>query len=92
MKAFWGHVGQGYNSSVSKKRLCFSFFIKSSLSPYGNFQDTDKMLRHCIRLYYLMYLHTNDMESREEVEEKQKKHITMLEIKCVGMRPYLVNF
>jgi hypothetical protein len=75
MKALRGHIIQGHNSSMSKKRLCFSFFIKSSLSPCGGFQDTDNLLRQYIIVYYFIYLHTNDMGSREEGEEKEKKNI-----------------
>jgi hypothetical protein len=84
MKTLWGPIIQGHNSSMSKKRLCFSFIIKSSLSPCGSFQDTDNMLRQYIITYYFMYLHTNDMESREEAEEKHKKHMSILEINVSG--------
>jgi hypothetical protein len=89
MKALWGHIIQEYQASMSEKRLCFLFFIKSSLLHCEIFQDTDDMFTQCIIVYYFMYLHTNDMESREEAEEKQKKHMTILKIKCVGIRPHL---
>jgi hypothetical protein len=42
------------------------------------------MLRQYIIVYYFMYLHTNDMESREEAEEKHKKHMSILEINMSG--------
>ena len=53
MKPLWGHIGQGHNSSVSKKQLCFLFFIKSSLLACGIFQDTDNMFTQCTIVYYL---------------------------------------
>jgi hypothetical protein len=84
-----GAYYSGVSGKYVKKRLCFSFFIKSSLLHCEIFQDTDDMFTQCIIVYYFMYLHTNDMESREEAEEKQKKHMTILKIKCVGIRPHL---
>jgi hypothetical protein len=42
------------------------------------------MLRQYIIVYYFMYLHTNDMESRKEAEEKHEKHMSILEINVSG--------
>jgi hypothetical protein len=75
MKAFWGHVGQGYNSSVSKKRLCFLAFIKYSLLACGILQHTDTMFTQCTIVYFYIFLHTDDLKYREEAEEKKKKHM-----------------
>jgi hypothetical protein len=33
------------------------------------------MLTQCTIVYYSTYLHTDDMKSREEAEEKKKKHM-----------------
>jgi hypothetical protein len=33
------------------------------------------MLTQCTIVYYSIYLHTDDMKSREEAEEKTKKHM-----------------
>jgi hypothetical protein len=33
------------------------------------------MLTQCTIVYYYIYLHTDDMKSREEAEEKKKKHM-----------------
>jgi hypothetical protein len=75
MKPLWGHVGQGHNSSVSKKRLRFLSFIKSSLFACGILQDTDTMFTQCTIVYYYIFIHTDDMKYGEEAEEKKKKHM-----------------
>ena len=75
MKPFWGHIGQRHNSNMSKKRLCFLSFIKSSLLTCGIFQDRDNMFTQCTIVYYYIYLHTDNMKYREEAEEKRKKHM-----------------
>ena len=33
------------------------------------------MLTQCTIVYYVIYLHTGGMKSREEAEEKKKKHM-----------------
>ena len=92
MKPLWGYVDQGHNSNVSKKRLCFLSFIKSSLLACEIFHDTDTMFTQCTIVYYNIYLHTDDMKYREEAEEKKKKkhmigEISIFEIEHTsGMR------
>jgi hypothetical protein len=60
---------------MCQKWLCFLSFIKSSLFACGVFQDIDNMLTQCTIVYYSIYLHTDDMKSREEAEEKKKKYM-----------------
>ena len=68
-------MAEGITQMCQKSGYVFLSFIKSSLLACRTFQDTGSMPTQCTIAYYSIYLHTDDMQSREEAEEKKRKHI-----------------